>query len=72
MSDTSAIDKGRTKAALAGIGKDGDKIVMMLYVIAEGVNRQLELGFGGEQLLAVAGGAFVLATRLKHYLGDQQ
>lgn len=69
MSETPAADEGRMKKALSGVGKDGDKIVMMLYVIAEGVNRQFELGFGGEQLLALAGGMFVLATRLKRYLG---
>lgn len=58
----------RTKRALSGVGKEGEKIVMALYVIAEGFNERLAMGFGEEQLLALAGGLFVLANRLKRYL----
>lgn len=60
--------RDKTRETLAGVGKEGEKIVMMLYVIAEGFNEQMQLGFGDEQLLAFAGGLFVLANRLRKYL----
>lgn len=63
-------DKTATQRAMAGVGKQGEKLVLMLYVIAEGFNEQMQLGFGEEQLLALAGGLYVLANSLRNYLID--
>lgn len=61
-------DEGVGKRALAGVGKKGDKLVIMLYVIAQGFNQKYQFGFDDAQLLALAGGLYVLADQLKDYL----